>query len=73
MPINFSSIGIQSRGRIGLTSSQLNAGAIVNPWFVDSNDKATLITALQEIITASGNGKRYMSLENYSYRLIINT
>ncbi|THH08759.1 hypothetical protein EW145_g2494 [Phellinidium pouzarii] len=49
------SIGTTSRGRIGLTSSELGAGALINPWFVDPNDTDTLIQGLQEIIDAVQN------------------
>ncbi|KAL5510993.1 hypothetical protein ACEPAG_3712 [Sanghuangporus baumii] len=49
------STGTTSRGRIGLTSSSLGAGAITQPWFTDPVDKETLIQGLQEIINAAAN------------------
>ncbi|KAH8115148.1 cellobiose dehydrogenase [Phellopilus nigrolimitatus] len=49
------STGTTSRGRIGLTSSALGAGALTNPWFQDPVDQTVLITGLQEIIDAVPN------------------
>ena len=51
-----SSTGVTSRGRVGLTSSQLTAGAITNPWFTDPVDKATLISGLQQIANGAAKG-----------------
>ena len=45
-----------SRGRVGLTSSQLTAGAITNPWFTDPVDKAVLVSALEEIVNGAAKG-----------------
>jgi len=44
------STGVTSRGRVGLTSSELGAGALVNPWFQDPNDQTTLVQILQGLI-----------------------
>ncbi|EJD04707.1 cellobiose dehydrogenase [Fomitiporia mediterranea MF3/22] len=49
------STGTTSRGRVGLTSSALGAGALTNPWFTDPADKTALIQGLQEIINAASN------------------
>ena len=56
MIITFSSTGVTSRGRIGLTSSALGAGALVNPWFVDPVDKATLINGINQVISLASQG-----------------
>ncbi|KZS87660.1 cellobiose dehydrogenase [Sistotremastrum niveocremeum HHB9708] len=49
------STGITSRGRIGLTSSQLGVGILTGPWFTDPVDKAVLTQGAQTIINAVGN------------------
>jgi len=49
------STGVTSRGRVGLTGSAGNMGILTNPWFTDANDKATLITGINEIISGSKN------------------
>ncbi|EJF63960.1 cellobiose dehydrogenase [Dichomitus squalens LYAD-421 SS1] len=40
--------GIQSRGRVGITSG-LNAQAITNPWLTDTEDKTILLQALHDV------------------------
>ncbi|TDL21117.1 cellobiose dehydrogenase [Rickenella mellea] len=45
------STGVTSRGRVGLTSSALAAGALVNPWFTDPNDKAALLSGINNVIS----------------------
>ncbi|KZS87659.1 cellobiose dehydrogenase [Sistotremastrum niveocremeum HHB9708] len=49
------STGVTSRGRIGISSSQLGASILTNPWFTDPNDKATLVNGLQQIINSAKN------------------
>lgn len=55
----FRSSGVTSRGRVGLTSSTLGAGALVNPWFQDPVDKSTLIQGINEVISAAKNGQNF--------------
>ena len=56
------SIGTTSRGRLGLTSSALGAGAITQPWLTDPVDKEVLINGLQQIINAAKNGEYFYNL-----------
>ncbi|KLO12879.1 FAD/NAD(P)-binding domain-containing protein [Schizopora paradoxa] len=46
------STGAVSRGRIGLTSTALNAGVLVNPWLSDSSDVEILDAAVQQMIAS---------------------
>ena len=65
--VTIRSIGTTSRGRLGLTSSALGAGAITQPWLTDHVDKEVLINGLQQIINASKNGKCTDSSNSQNY------
>jgi len=44
------STGITSRGRIGINAG-MTALPLTNPWFTDPNDKATLIQAINDLVS----------------------
>ncbi|KAG8897372.1 hypothetical protein FRC01_011361, partial [Tulasnella sp. 417] len=52
------STGITSRGRIGIDST-MYAKVITNPWFQDSNDKAALISGIQDTLSSMSSVNSY--------------
>lgn len=47
--------GITSRGRIGIDSTMYGK-VLTNPWFQDSNDKAALISGIQDTLSSMSSG-----------------
>lgn len=51
----FSSLGIQSRGRIGIDAA-LRGQPLVAPWLTDAVDKEVLIQALEDVVSNLNSG-----------------